>query len=58
MEERRGTVIAVAGTEVTVTMDDGSISVVSVPKMIVVEVGMPVTIVDTGDDKPAYRWGD
>jgi hypothetical protein len=38
-------------------MDDGSERVVDVPEMILIEPGMPVTIIDTGDDKPLYRWG-
>jgi hypothetical protein len=45
-------------TEATVTMDDGSTSAISLPQMISIEVGMPVTVVETGDDKPIYRWGD
>lgn len=28
-----------------------------VPELIQVEVGMPVTILDTGDGKPIIRWG-
>ena len=39
-------------------MEDGSERVISVPEMIHVEVGMPVTVVDFGDNKPIYKWGD
>jgi hypothetical protein len=28
-----------------------------VPEMIHVEIGMCVTIIDTGDGKPIYHWG-
>lgn len=58
MEGQRGTVTAVAGTDATVTMDEGSTRVVPVPDMILVEAGMPVTVIDIGDGKPIYKWGD
>jgi hypothetical protein len=38
-------------------MDDGSEIVVEVPELIHVGVGIRVTIIDTGDGKPIYRWG-
>lgn len=57
-EKRQGTVTEVTDTEATVVMDDdGSTRVVSIPGMVMIEVGMKVKIIDFGDDKPIYAWG-
>ena len=58
MEVRRGTVTDLSETDATVAMDDGTVLVVSVPEMIQVELGMAVAVVDTGDGRPVYKWGD
>jgi hypothetical protein len=57
VEEKLGTVSAVTETEVTIAMDDGSTSVVPAPDMILIAAGMRVRVIDTGDGKPIYAWG-
>jgi hypothetical protein len=57
MKEERGTVVEMDGLNATVQMDDGGSRVVSVPEMLDVEVGTTVKIVDPGDGKPIFLWG-
>jgi hypothetical protein len=57
MQERRGVVKSLTGSEALVEMDDGTERTLNVPEMISVEVGMSVRIVDVGDDQPIIAWG-
>jgi len=45
------------GQAATVQMENGESRIVSVPELLDVSVGTTVKIVDTGDDKPVYAWG-
>ena len=56
---RTGTVVEVDAKEATVELEDGTREVIEGPFMewISVEVGMRVSITDTGDGKPIYGWG-
>ncbi len=45
------------GSEATVGFADGSERVLTIPAMIHVIVGTPVTIYDNGDGNPIYKWG-
>jgi len=57
-QEQRGTVEGLEGAKATLALDDGSERVFDVPERILVEVGMAATVVDVGDGKPVFVWGD
>jgi hypothetical protein len=53
-----GTVTALSGSVARLAIDDGSERVVHRPEMLDIDVGTPVTIIDTGDGQPIYHWGE
>ena len=57
IEQAHGTVIRIGGLGVYVRMDDGSKTVVDVPWLTRVELGMRVTLTESSDGVPIIRWG-
>ena len=57
VKEERGTVVAMNDQDATVLLEDGESRIVSVPEMLDVSVGTTVKIIDTGDNKPIFAWG-
>ena len=53
----RATVVELEGETATLELESGSRRIVRVSKLIEVEVGMTVTIVDVGAGEPIYLWG-
>ena len=57
IEQANGTVTRIRGSKVYVRMDDGSKTVVGVPWLTRVEVGMRIATTESGDGVPLVRWG-
>jgi predicted RNA-binding protein with RPS1 domain len=58
-KRQAGKVVEVTASGATVELQDGTRELVEIPQMdkISIEVGMSVTVIDTGDGKPIYMWG-